>query len=153
MEIKHFLTGLDDSINHVAARACIERITPYNYSFTDSSSVSTRQLLALAWAAIHDSDKCTANLEDRKALFIEALYEIQRGYNIDEHNVDDGGEDKPICAAGTFNKLLEKLNGIHEDVHVYYITQSGASAKFPILAKEQALAYLQSLSNPLLSDN
>ena len=56
--------------------------------------------------------------------------------------------DRPICIAGTFNKLMEKLNGIHEDVAMLYITTSGASAKFPKLAEAEALNYLQSLSNP-----
>jgi beta-phosphoglucomutase-like phosphatase (HAD superfamily) len=59
---------------------------------------------------------------------------------------DLGGEDNPICAAGTFNKLMEKLSGIHADVQVDYITHELASFKFQKLAEEQAIRYLQSLT-------
>jgi hypothetical protein len=107
--------------------------------------VSTRQLLALAYTAINDASKRSGSLADAQYLFVEGLYEIQRGYNLDDAGHDRGGEDRPICTGGAFNKLMEKLNGIHQDVEVYYITQEGASSKFIRLAAAHADAYLQSL--------
>jgi len=147
-EIKAYINGLDDSQRHSAAKRCIERITAWNYTFTDSSGVSTRQLLALAYTAIHDESKRNGTLKDALSLFVEGLYEIQRGYNLNDEGIDQGGEDYPICSAGTFNKLMEKLNGIHSDVEVYFITQEGACAKFPKLVEYHALNYLNSLARP-----
>jgi len=153
-ELKVYVNRLADTPKHHAAKTCIKRITRANYTFTDSSGVSILQLLALAYVAIHDEVKrkddsgTKVSLDDAKALFLEGLYEIQRGYNLDDVGNDMGGEDRPICLAGTFNKLMEKLNGIHQDVSVYYITHSGASSKFPKLAKAHASSYLQSIASP-----
>jgi len=150
-EIKSYvkrLAVLAPSPVHEAARTCIKRITKDNYSFIDTSGVSTLQLLVLAYTAIHDETKRVGSLADALKLFVESLYEIQRGYSLNAQGQDQGGDDRPICKAGTFNNLMEKLQGIHPDVEVYYITHEGASAKFLRLAKVHALAYLQELSLP-----
>jgi hypothetical protein len=151
-EIKAYVQDLDGSPNHQAAKRCITRITARDYFFTDSSDVSTRQLLALAFTAIHDDDKRIGTLEDAKALFIQALYEIQRGYNLNDVGHELGGEDRPICPGGTFNKIMEKLNGIHTDVKIYYITTQGANLKFQKLAAERALDYLKTIASPKTAD-
>jgi len=141
--------SLDNSPKHLAAKRCIERITAWDYTFTDSSGVSTRQLLALAYTAIHDETKRQGTLEDALALFVEGLYEIQRGYNLNAQGIDNNApEDSPICLAGTFNKLMEKLNGIHPDVEVYFITHEGAYVKFPKVVERHALTYLNRLTCP-----
>ena len=138
-EVVNYIHSLE---KNDSCKRCIERLTQNDFSFQDTSGISIPQLLALAWLAIHDSQKSKAHLENAKTLFIQGLHEIQRGYNI-----DDGAEDRPICAAGTFNKLVEKLQGIHDDVEINYITLGGASAKFPKLAQDEALNYLQSIAN------
>ena len=132
------------SLKEAAAIRCLERITARNYFFTDhTSQVSTKQLLALGWLAIHDDKKRQGTLVDAKVLLIAGLYEIQRGYNLSETGVDAQQEmDRLICIAGTFNKLMEKLSGVHPDVEVKYITPEGAALKFPILVREVALDYL-----------
>ncbi len=147
-DIIGYVYDLGDSYKNIVVKRCIARITADDYVFTDPSGVSTRELLALAWVAIHDRDKCTATLEDALTLFIDGLYEIQRGYNLDADNLDNGAEDRQICAPGTFNKIIEKLNGIYPDVELKYVTLSGANAKFLILAQTHALTYLQNLANP-----
>ena len=38
---------------------------------------------------------------------------------------------------------MEKLNGIHTDVELVFITHEGASSKFPRLAQKHAKSYLQ----------
>ena len=53
-----------------------------------------------------------------------------------------------ICVAGAFNKIMEKLNGIHADVAIDYITTEGASLKFPKLVEEHALDYLRRIASP-----
>jgi hypothetical protein len=149
-QIKSYVLSLESSFKNDAAKRCIERITADDYTHTDVvSEVSTRELLAFAFVAVHDEIKRTASLEDALNLFIEGLYEIQRGYNLNEHGVDDESQnDGTICLAGTFNKLMEKLNGIHSDVEVYFITHEGAYAKFPKLVAHHSLTYLNGLTRP-----
>ena len=151
-EIKDAVALLDDSFKHQVVRRCMLRISDPLYVFTDpSSKVSTRQLLALSYHALHDATKrkddagIEVSLADAKALFFDGLYEIQRGYNLNTEGVDDQLDDKFICLAGTFNKLMAKLNGIHQDVAVYFITHEGARNKLPKLVQQHALQYLSSI--------
>lgn len=148
-EIKAYVDGLPSSLKHNAAKRCLDRITAPDYSFTDpSSEVSTLQLLALSYTAIHDETKRQGILADALTLFIEGLYEIQRGYNLNNEDIDDHRADQFICLAGTFNKIMEKLNSIHADVAIYYITKADASIKYKILVEEFALRHLRSIASP-----
>ena len=108
------------------------------------SNVSIRQLLVLFWLAIHDDSQRRGLLEDAEGFLIEGLYEIQRGYNLSQSNHDNHtSKDYPICSPGAFNKLIEKLAGeIHPDVELTVISAAGASAKFPMVVKEEALTCL-----------
>lgn len=147
--IETFINELPDTEKNQAAKRCIKRLIARRYDgFRDTSGVSNRELLALAYMAIHDDQHRTGSLEDAKALFVDGLYEIQRGYNLDEEGVDNGGNDVPICVAGTFNKIIEKLSRIHDDVDVRYITHEGACLKFLKLAQLHAKEYLKSKASP-----
>ncbi len=149
--IKYVNSLPNNTLQHRAAKACIVRLTADDYAFTDpGSNVSTRQLLALSWLAIHDKNNrvSACSLDDAKKLFIEGLYEIQRGYNLseDEPPVDDGAEeDESICLAGTFNKLMDKLYTIIHDVEIIAITKEAALEKLPQVIREEALTYLTKL--------
>ena len=147
-ELKAFVHRLPQSLKNDAAKRCIDRSTAADYSFTDpSSGVSTRQLLALTYTAIHDKDKCSAPLEVAMSLLVEALYEIQRGYNINEEGDDNGdSRDLPICTSGAFNKIIEKLNGVYDDVEIKFITHQVATLKFQRLAAQHAREHLKSLA-------
>ena len=119
------------------------------------SEVTTYQMLALAWAAIHDEAIYNKNeteevrkdkVKDAERAFLQGLYEIQRGYNFDEKGREmEGGtdKDKEICAAGTFNKIMEKLNGIHPDVKILFITWESLNAKLLKVIQEKAAIYLE----------
>lgn len=147
--IKKYIANLPDSFINKAAKRCIERITRVNYIFTDPvSKVTLRQLLALSYLARHDKDKRQGSIEDANQQFIQGLYEIQRGYNLSAKNVDDRQADRPICTAGTFNKLMEKLSGIHPNVELIFMTNETAALKFQILVREEVKNYLQKLSKP-----
>lgn len=148
--IRTYLDSLhNNSQKNTAAKRAFSRITACDYTFTDPrSNVTTRQLLALVFLAIHDTDKRTGNLEDAKNKFVEALYEIQRGYNLSANGTDNGKEDKIICTTGTFNKLIEKLQGIHSDCDIRYITSLSASYKLPIVVREAAMVHLAISDNP-----
>jgi hypothetical protein len=143
-----YINGLlDDSKKNRAAKRGFLRIVAPDYTFTDKSSqVTIRQLLALTFLAIHDDEKRVGSLEDAEMQFVEALYEIQRGYNLSESGIDQGGQDRYICSAGTFNKLIEKLHGIHPDCRVLYITEETASLKLPIVVREEGMRYLTTFS-------
>eukprot|EP01059_Diplonema_ambulator_P033868 TRINITY_DN729_c0_g1_i6.p1 TRINITY_DN729_c0_g1~~TRINITY_DN729_c0_g1_i6.p1 ORF type:complete len:778 (+),score=-54.02 TRINITY_DN729_c0_g1_i6:302-2635(+) len=141
---------LEPTIEQVAAKRAISRITDPTYTFTDSGSqVTTRRLLALVWFAIQDDSQRAGTFEDAKSQFIEGLYEIQRGYNLSAQGLDDGEPDRFICSAGTFNKLIEKLAGIHPDCQILFITRETASLKLPTVVQEEVRSYLLSLSSQL----
>ena len=147
--IKKDIANLSDTLRGKAIKNCIERITQDDYIFTDSKSkVTLKQLLALSYLAINDDKARSGSLEDAKKQFITGLYEIQRGYNLSAGGVDDKQKDRPICTAGTFNKLMEKLSGIHPDVELLFITKGTATQKFPIIVCEEAKNYLEKLSKP-----
>ncbi len=134
-----------DSMDVVAAKRGFHRITAANFSHEDEvSHVSVKQLLALFWLAINDDKNRTGTFADAKSQLMQGLYEVQRGYNLSDVGVDDACEaDSLICNGGTFNKIIEKLIGVHPDVDVLFITTEGASSKLPIVVNEIAMTYLQ----------
>ncbi len=146
--LKDYILSLDDSPKHSAAKDCIHNLTEGSYSFfkDQASNVSTKELLGLFWLAIHDENKRTGSLDDGKVLLIDALYEIQRGYNLDEQGRDNGERAIPICTSGAFNKLMEKLTGVHLDVSVLFITKKLASLKLPVVVKYNLNIYLKTQS-------
>ncbi len=132
-----------------AAKRCLPRLTAEDYHFIDPvSAVSTKQLLALMWIAIHDEERRQSSLEDVLSAFVEGLYEIQREYNISDKGVDNGAvDDKSACPAGTFNKIVEKGAGILPDVEIVFKTLVGFNLKFPRVVCEEAMIYLRGLSS------
>ena len=147
--LKTYVDSLDDAEKNKAAKACILRITAPEYAFVDpGSGVSTLKLLALAFLAIHDAANRVGSLEDALAQFVAGLYEIQREYNLSATGSDQGGSDRPACCGGTFNKVVEKLVGIHPDCQVRFITPETVSLKLPVVVREEAMRYLESLASP-----
>ncbi|WP_218814700.1 hypothetical protein [Rickettsiella endosymbiont of Dermanyssus gallinae] len=139
----------DDSEKNTAAKRGFLRIVAPDYTFTDpKSQISIKQLLALVYLAIHDDENRTSSLEDAETQFVEALYEIQREYNLSKSGIDLGGqEDQYTCSAGAFNKFIEKLVGIHPECRVLFITRETASFKLPIVVREEAMRYLTTFAN------
>lgn len=149
--VEHLIKHLSDdsSAKNKAAKRCIGRIISSDYTFLDpASGISLRQLFFLVIFATIDRNNQYGSEQDAINRFIEGLYEIQRGYNLSEEGKDDGEEDNPICDAGAFNKLIEKLQGIHPDCEINFVTSKTASLKLPIVIRETALQYLSQLANP-----
>ncbi len=145
--ISEYITKLpDDSKESKAAKRCIKRMHSLNYT-DPKSKITILELLALTFLAIHDKENRIGDLIDARKQFIQGLYEIQRGYNLSANGLDDGKKDKPICTSGTFNKLLEKIEGIHLDVKILHITVAVASLKLPIIVRDVAIDYLSRLAN------
>ncbi len=147
---KEYISSLArSSLKNKVAKRCIERITDINFTFSDpGSGLSIKQLLALTFLSIHDDEHRTGALKDAQAQFTEGLYDIQRGYNLNENGFDSDptDQDKPICMAGTFNKLMEKLQSIHPDVEIYFINQAIAAKKLPRVVIQVADDYLSRLA-------
>lgn len=151
--VKNIISYLKDCppghIKNESALRCIAKITSPNYEFVDPvSQVSIQKLLLLCLHAISDEKMRLSNYQDALNLLIEGLYEIQRGYNLDEKGIDKGGEDLSICRAGAFNKLIEKMQGIHPDCQVKYISAELASLKLPIVVHEEVINYLTLFAFP-----
>ncbi|BBB15389.1 uncharacterized protein RVIR1_09090 [Candidatus Rickettsiella viridis] len=106
------------------------------------SGLSLKTLFFSLWQGIHDESERIGNLVDAKNQLIEGLYEIQRGGNIDAYGHDNGLADEPICCLGAFNKLLEKLLGVHSFVNLVIINYELALIKFPIIVNEEIEYYL-----------
>jgi hypothetical protein len=151
LEIIREIDNLPDSLINKAAKNCIRRIIAMD--FTDPNGVSIKQLVALCYLAINDTENLLCSKEDAKKQFIDGLYEIQRGYNLSADGIDNGKSDKPICISGTFNKLIEKLWGIHKDVELCFITKETASQKLPIVVHEEANNYLEKQVKPKTSED
>ena len=135
-----------------AAVSAIVRLTAEDYTFEDKrSKTSTKQLLTLIWCGIHDEtekgrDK-TVSAATARSKFMQALYEVQRGYNLhyedkDEY-IDSGGPDKFICCGGTFNKLVQGIQTVHPCVSIIFKTKTIAAEKLQTVVKEEVEKYLK----------
>ncbi len=136
-----------DTANRAVKRIFMEQIGRYA---DPESSVSLYKLLILAYLAIRDDSRRMGTFEDAMNQLVEGLYEIQRGYNLNDQGVDNMAVDSPICPAGSFNKIIEKLQGIHPDVELLVVTPELANLKFPKIVKRHLMAYLE--KNELASD-
>jgi hypothetical protein len=138
------------ALKRAAAQRAIARICgndSLDGNYTDhTSQISTRQLLALIWHGIHDEHNRQGSLEDALQQLIEGLYEIQRGYNLDAHGKETNPHqnDLPICSAGTFNKLIEKMVGVLPQASIQMVTKQLASQKLPRVVYEVLINYLKS---------
>jgi hypothetical protein len=149
-EISQYLSTLGETDEIRAAKRFIEKIINESsyYQYTDpSSNITVRQSLGLIFLASQDKQNLNPGVPVADALqkFVEAMFEIQRGYNLDDkgQDIDPKAEDHNICQAGAFNKLIEKLSGIHKEVKLVFITQDTALLKLPIIVNNVVLKYLE----------
>jgi hypothetical protein len=100
---------------------------PTNLDHKDpASGITVKSFLALFWLAANN-DECRERHVTKEAAcgaLINALYEIQRGYNLNsDHNPKDNGRRSgAICAGGTFNKVSEKLVSVIKGTSQVVIT-------------------------------
>ncbi|MDG2348461.1 MAG: hypothetical protein P8L77_03250 [Gammaproteobacteria bacterium] len=113
-----------------AAIRCIDRLMEPSTSFTDKTSdLSIIQLLALTYEAAKDENYRNNILQDYLEAITLGLYEIQRGYNLNDNGIDDNKYDSPICPGGSFNKLIEKMVGILPDCSMVFINADSINIK------------------------
>lgn len=113
-----------------------------------ASNINTHQLLALCWKAIHDDSTRLCTLADARERFVVALCDIQRGYNLDDHFKDNGGNDIVVCPPGTFNKLGEAMVGVYHSAELIVITKAGLGLKLPVVVREEVKREVLQSSNP-----
>ncbi len=150
-DILDWLDDVEENPKAAAAKRCIpELICNGNFEFQDPvSKVTIKQLVALSWLAIHDDSLRAGTLNDGKFSLLDGLYQIQREYNISAKGIDDDQpKDLQACPPGAFNKLIEKLVGIHQDIVVRFITHGTASMKFTAVVKDAVISYLTELPQP-----
>lgn len=141
-----WLKQLPANDKNAPAKRCFNSLqkSNYHFGFTDPvSQVSTKQLLALCWIAIHDTEHLDGTLADAQLAFVNGLYEANREYNLSETGSDrENTADSPACTSGTFNKLISTLWGRHPDVTIQYMTKQTFTDKLNITIKEEAEKYL-----------
>lgn len=147
---KDYLASLPDSLKNRAALRGFNRLTALDQTFVDpGSGIGLRRLVGLVILAMNDAGRRVGTLDDARSLMVQALYEIQREYNLSAAGVDDQQSDDEVsCPGGAFNKFIEKMHGVLPDCRMVFITQATASLKFPIVIREEARRYLKGLANP-----
>lgn len=158
VEIGQDLNRLPADYKYVIAKRSWKRMMTGSFcEFTDPlSKVTLYQLIGLFWIALHDravghvpqSAANTIDFAQQKlplalSLFVDALYELQRDGNMDTDGKDDlyPVDRLPSCASGSFNKLLEKLTGLHPDVQLLVVSKAGATTKLKHLVEVKAFEY------------
>lgn len=146
-------TWVNTHEKHEIEQRAIQQLVHSPYEFIDpTSKITTKMLIALSWEAIHDDTMRLGALKDAEVLFLQGLFDIQRAYNLSDTFEDRGEADKTACASGTFNKLIEKLVGVHPEAELKYITKRGAMLKLIPLIRLAATQVL-SLNNLDILDN
>ena len=122
---------------HQAAKRGIARLENLDTDFKDyKSQLSIKKLIALTHIAAKDDDYRQHTYNHYLEAMTLALYEIQRGYNLDASGIDNMVNiDITICNSGTFNKIIEKLVGILPDCHIHFITFETITFKAKQLVK------------------
>ncbi len=84
---------------------------------SSNTDLTLKQVLNLVWQACLDDQ----NVKDRKNTLVRNLIEIQTTY----------GKNRAACFTGTFNKIVETLDGIHPLVRIGYYPKEVISAMAP----------------------
>lgn len=130
---------------------CVNRLIDQVDYVDQRSNISLKQLLILAYLSISDNNMRQASFTDALNMFVEGLYEIQSGINLDDKATIDHGSvsSHPICSSGAFNKLIEKLSSIDPECEINYITSETAVIKLKYLAIKTAQKYLEKMFNDI----
>jgi hypothetical protein len=145
-----------------AAQEWIKR--PLHINYVDpTSEVSVKEFLSLAWLALNDDTQreISTSVQNAKESLRDALYEIRRGYNLNEslnYPADNEAAASNICAAGTFNKVSEKLVSVIKDVSFKVMTRETFTTSLHAIIRQAVANLLEKNEDPsalkkLLSDN
>ncbi len=126
-----------------SSKTCIQRLAASEY-IDHTSKISTRQLLALAYLAIKDKRVLLCDTAaDAFESLVRGLYEIERGYNIENVSKDNEGTPSGhICPPGTFNKIIEKLVGVHPDCDIIFVNGETVTLKIKVTVLANIAKYI-----------
>lgn len=105
------------------------------------SDISIKDYLTACWHVIRAPGNRHEQVTDETARekFVQALYEIQRGYNLKgtHDNLEDDGDprDLVICMAGAFNKITNVMSEVLREAETIYITEDVIKLKADALIK------------------
>lgn len=107
---------------------CLKRINQ-NSDKSSNTNLTLKQVLNLVWQACKEyknaSGKITSlddqNAKDRKNALVKNLIETQTTY----------GKNHAACFTGTFNKIVETLDGIHSQVEIKHFPKEVISVMAP----------------------
>lgn len=113
------------------AKKCFERLLKTDFKHKELGFTMV-QALALTQFAIDDEKNHLPGVQkgNIQEAIVEGLYEIERGYNLDEQGKDEKNQESlNICLGGSFNKFFEKLHGRHTLVEILFVTKETAGLK------------------------
>ncbi len=131
---------------YAAAYRAFKAIKTQTYCYHDHvSDVSLKQLVSLTWLAIMDDTQRIGYREDVLDLWVQGLYDIQRGYNRPDHA---GMPDNHICASGAFNKLVQSIAACHPSIELHFINIYAFGLKLKATIQNIIIEYLSLFANP-----
>jgi hypothetical protein len=129
----------------LAIRSIIRLMHPEEHHRDPKSRVSITELLLLCYLAVMDIEHRMGTFVDGSKQIMLALMEVQQPNSLKGIIAK---KDSPICAGGTFNKLIERMQGVHPDCALVYMTKNVAALKFPRVVNEEAHSYIQNFTQP-----
>ncbi|MBV9576030.1 MAG: hypothetical protein JO149_05360, partial [Gammaproteobacteria bacterium] len=133
----------------VAARETLTKVLPNMfYALEAQTKTPMKEILALIWMGVHDRENNSDSLEVALEKFIEHLYYIGRGYNLDKNDKDNGEKSVSICTGGAINQIVASLHLSHKDVEIIFISNETVNSKFDALTKLLIIKYVNS-AHPL----
>lgn len=131
----------NDKLSELKIRAAIKAARwLFDASYREAvHGIKISEMFMFMWIGMRDDRHCfTSSLKEREHIFLNMLYEMMRGYNIDSSGKDDGDLDRKICSAGCFNKLLEGLQLMQHDLaEIIFISKETANLKLRALTESE----------------
>ncbi len=138
-ELKNKLLKIKDMLDDIANHNRFHQLgsiysVDANGHIRDSLNLSYKEILSLAYYSSQDehslsgitaaSDKAMVEKVKINAeiSFLAGLYDVRRGYNIDNEDYNHSNPDKNRCIGGTVNSLINSLNSCHKLVEVRKIS-------------------------------
>lgn len=132
-----------------AAKRVFQGHPMYLQAVDPASKIGVKDYLSACWRVARDPENRHQEVTDEttQEKFVQALYEIQRGYNLkgDDDDLRDDGDprDLNICPGGAFNKITNIMSEILQDAETIYITDDVIKLRTAALIKNTVLEMLE----------
>lgn len=157
--IQKWIVAIDDRIplfsqynelKIISAKKAMKRILTDNYAnFIDRrSGMPMRVGLVLVaeglWDFEHNTMLSKSSCQERESIFLQAFYEMQRGYNLTENaeETNPKSKDSYICVPGHFNKMVSMLDARHPDVRIVVINKAIVTMRAYALLEKYYVEYV-----------